>query len=59
MHLLDSLQMCFQRLLDFVRQHGDSVLLSFSRTDDYQIIGEIDILDSQEYSFRKAEAASI
>ena len=59
MQLLHSLQMGSQRLLDLVRQYGASVFLSFSRPDDQQIIGEIDVLDSQLYAFQNAEAASI
>ncbi len=48
-----------QRFLDFVWQYGGSVLLSFSRPDDQQIIGKIDVLDSETDTFHKAEAASI
>jgi hypothetical protein len=48
-----------QRFLDFVWQYGGSVLLSFPRPDDQQIIGKIDVLDSETDTFHKAEAASI
>jgi len=48
-----------QRFLDFVWQYGGSVLLSFSRPGDQQIIGKIDVLDSETDTFDKAEAASI
>jgi hypothetical protein len=59
MQPLYSLQMDFQRLFDLVRQYGRSVLLSFSRPNDQQIIGKIDVLDSQVDALQKAEAASI